>query len=782
VSELPYGSKDAAENLLQMAARAGAGRILVSRRVGDVGTSPHIKNLLRRVDENLWGLGRPSVDAPAAAFADSDVTMVGRETIVHEVCELVESNPLVTLRGPGGIGKTRIAREVANVLSNSFTDGCFIVDFAEADRHEDPASLVVRTLGLIPEPYRRPLDTLVDRLSETDRLMILDNCEEFLEELRFLSERINEGCPKVRLLATSRYAIGAAGEVVREVAELDPPDAARLLASLAFPDDQDAQSHVANVKVFELCALLDCIPLAIECAASMVRALGLEDATRALASLPDGAVMPLLDAAHGGRGRHRSIELALNASYRLLSPDEARFFERLSSLRGAFSSQDAGAAVPEPELYDAAAGLRRLVEASLVKQLGADRWRLLEPVRQFAATRLLRRGELAAQAARHGLHFVALAQEAEPNLHGPAEAVWFERLTDTYPNLIKALSWAVESGNSVAALQLTSSLWWYWAAKGMFVNGSAAVERALAMDESGLASPMLRAKGLVALSHLAWWAGNPRRTESSVTEALELIATSDNEEATWLEAWARTGLAGARLWGGGDYRVLKEQLEAGQTLFASIGDWAGLGLNLATHSGVAWHYGDDQLHQTKSWEALKAFDTAGHLTMVALMKRSNGLAKAALGEVEAGRALIEEGIRQSEELGDIGGLPLGLCYLALLEIWAGNRSSAAKALRESIKVNGELGQVWPSLLALALGAEQAALSGRPGDGVKLDAVVQGLTRRTGIRLPPRDRARVELAVESATAMLDLEEAAKIRAEGLRIELPAALRMAADVFE
>ncbi len=774
------GSITEAGRLLQLAEMANEGQILVSESVYETASSARLKEMLSPLDDGTWLMGKPDqLDVQEESAADMPI--VGREAALAEVAELIGRHRLVTLRGPGGIGKTRLARASSDRLAGEMADGASLVDLAEADRHPDPVSVVVRSLGFIPQPYQRPEDTLVDRLRNSERLVILDNCEELLDVVRRLSERLLAHCPGIKLLTTSRIALGMPDEIVYDVSELDSTDAAQLLIALAFPDAGQRPSP-DDSRVLQLCAMLDCVPLAIECAASMVRAMGLEGTSVSLSGLPDGAFLPLLDAAHGGRGRHRSIELALNVSYRFLVEPDAHFFERLCSLNGSFSGEDALAAVPEGEDYDVVSGLERLGEASLIKSLGPDRWRMLEPVRQFAATSLLRRGEQATQAARHARHFAGLAVRSEVNLKGPDEAAWFARLTDAYPNIVKALSWVVESGDAQTALLLTSSLWWYWAARGMFVEGSAAVESALAVPSP--APPLLRAKALVAASHLAWWAGKPYRTESSLLEAVELIESGSGStaETTPLMAMVHTGLAAARMWGGGDYDMLRGHLEEGARLFRSVGDLPGLGLNLSTHSGIAWHSGDDQSHFDKAFEALEVFEQARHMTMIAHSKRVIGLATAGLGHIEEGCRQIREGLTMSEQLGDFGGLPLGLCFLGLVESWAGDRPAAAAAFRESIVVNSHMGHIWPMLMAISLASEEAALSGRWDCSLRLNAVAESLTEKTGIRLSPHDRRRVEGVIHGVVARLDPADVAAARREGKALLLPQAVALAASVFD
>lgn len=550
--------------LLQLVGSARPNQVLVTSSIKDAAATSGVAALLRPFHDDVWQISIGPVFESFGRRAAAEVPMVGRDEVISEIGDLLVRSSLITLRGPGGIGKTRIARELAHRLAQRFRDGVYFVDLAEADHHGGPLSLVVRSLGFVPEPYRHPENTLVDLLGRSESLLVLDNCERFTEEMRSLCEALGDSCASLTILTTSRSALGASRELIRDIGELDLVDAAQLLVALAFSEESGASPDALDPMIVRLCAQLDSVPLAIECAASMVRAMGLEGAAAALSSLPDGAILPLLDAAHGGRGRHRSIELALSASYRALREEDAILHERISSLRGGFLTEDAAGVVVEARPEAVAAGLGRLCEASLVKQTGDRRWRVLEPVRQFGATRLLRRGEQALQAARHARHFIGLATEAEEGLRGPDEKSWFLRLSEAYANLDKALSWAVQSGDAVGAVQLTSSLWWYWAAQGMFVEGLGAMERSLALE--GSVPPGLRAKTLVAASHLAWWAGNPQRTESSCIEAMELISDIGPSDPgiICLDAWTHTGLAAARFWGGGHYEVLERHLEKGK--------------------------------------------------------------------------------------------------------------------------------------------------------------------------------------------------------------------------
>lgn len=770
-------------NLLALLSTASSGRILVAADCKSAVRAAGIAGLLRPYsgEEPRQMLSSKEIlELVDRHLTPLEPPIVGREELLRQITELLERSRLVTLRGPGGIGKTRAAWEVGRRLAGRFRDGVCFVDLAEADDHGGPLLLIMRTLGTPSDPYVQPEDSLIGVFRDAERLLILDNCEGFGDEVRTLCEALVAAAPSVAVLVTSRSALGATQEHVCDVGELDLADAAQLLVSLAYPEESPSPPAPTDPLVLGLCSLLDNVPLAIECVASMVRSMGLQATSAALKAVPDGAVVPLLDATYRGRGRHRSIELALNASCSTLESSDLALFECLSSLRGAFGTEDARGVMPSREHLDVAAGLERLCDASLVKAAGDNRWRLLEPVRQFGATRLMRKGDHFSQAARHAGHFISLAAQAESQLTGVEAKTWLGRLTEVYPNLDKALSWTVEAGDAVGAMQLTSSLWWYWAANGMFIEGARAVERALALE--GAVPEHLRVKTLVAVSYLSWWAGNPRRTESSLSEAMEIIGNAGPSDSAFriLKAWSHTGLAAARFWGGGDYPSLHRQLETGRELFVSAADLPGLGLNLSTHSGVAWHYGHDVIHHRKALESLEVFRRAGHQTMIAHMQRVVGLATARLGDLETGRALLLDGLEASEAMEDFGGLPLGYAFLGLVETWAADRDGARSAFRDSIDANRSLGQLWPSVLALSFGAEEACRQKRYADSVRLQSASESVTEKTRIGLAPAEKARALRAASTAVEHLDPHDVERLRTEGADTPLRASVSLAREV--
>lgn len=766
------------EPLLKLAASSPAGCVVAPpaiRRVAEmagnrVPTSP--------LPDDLWQIGAPAAgrrsetDPPESPFT-------GRDHNVAELAGLVLRAPLVTLTGPGGIGKTRLAAVVSTSLGEQF-DETSRVDLAEADPYEDPLVFVANRLGSITQPDRPILDTLLDRLAHRSGLLVLDNCELFVDELKIFCDAAAVRCPLLRVLATSRTPLHSRDETVYELGGLEPEDAARLLIALAFPGPRAGRPALDESVATSLCERLDGIPLAIECAAPLAMTMGgLPELEATLAQLPDGAMVPLLDAAQGGKGRHRSIERALLLSHRLLSPAEAQFFERLSCLRSVFTPEDASVGGENRERTQLGDLLSRLSEVSLLRSEGSDRWRMLEPVRQFAATLLLRRGEQEAQFSRHGRYFVDFAVRAAAGLRSPDEAYWFERVGQAYPNLLAALNWAVRHGRADDALLLTSSLHWYWAALGMNIEGASALDRALALAGG---DPTNRAAALCALAHLAWWAGDPARSESANARALALVVdrTKQDEVSTVLEAWARTGLAAARLWGGGDFHKLAGHLEVAETLFDRVHDDAGLAIALGTHGATAWHYGYDEMHLEKSLASLAAADRAGHQAFKGQMQRDAGLAMAKLGRIEDGRRLLLEGLNLAKRLGDSGGLPMGYGFLGLLEVYANRQAEAIEAFLHSLNHNRKPAQIWSGILAVAFAAEKALR--KPADGVSLCAFVERQMRQTGIGLAPAERRRFADARRALEAELNPGACSAAEQLGRAMTLPEAMEVAIRTLE
>ncbi|MEK7214206.1 MAG: NB-ARC domain-containing protein, partial [Chloroflexota bacterium] len=446
---------------------------------------------------------------PRHNLPNEATSFVGRAFALTEVRRLLGETRLLTLTGPGGSGKTRLALRAAAETLDSFPGGVWVADLTTVLQADLLPQKVASALGLQEVRGPAPAVSLTRAIGAREVLLVLDNCEHLVEACAALAEDLLAACGGLRLLATSREPLRASGETVWAV----PP--------LALPTFQTAPplyllEQVDAVKLFldrvrarrpgyrltpeqapgvvEVCRRLDGLPLAIELAAAQTAALTVEQ----IAAHLDG----MLELLRGGRrtlARHETIRAAIDWSYALLSSTERDLFQRLAVFTGGFRLEAAEAVCsgdPDhaiPVLHD----LLRLVDKSLVvaETGGGDtRYRLLEPIRQYAAELLQAAGDLQAVQERHARYYVALAEAAEPWFTSPQRKEWLDRLEPDQDNLRAVFVWSrsLANGTSTApdggqlGLRLAGALFWFWFWHGNRSEGLRWAEEALAMAESRL--------------------------------------------------------------------------------------------------------------------------------------------------------------------------------------------------------------------------------------------------------------------------------------------------------
>ncbi len=465
-----------------------------------------------------------------------------------EIRRALSATRLITLTGAGGSGKTRLALEVARDLLEAYPDGAWLVQLAPLSE----AALVPKAVAEALDVAERHGESLSDRLAEVLRnrqlLMVLDNCEHLLEASARLVDKLLDSCPRLRIMATSCEATGVEGEVRWVVPPLSVPDSrnepslvelesyesVRLFVERARARDpsfslspQDAQS------VTDICLMLEGIPLAIELAAARVGTLSLEQISERL-----GGSLEFLT--RGGRTaapRQRTLKETLDWSHELLTEDEKKLFGRLSVFAGGWTLEaaevvGAGGGVEVDDILELLSGLmeKSLVVAEAIGEGDTVRYRMLEPIRQYAQEKLEERGESKDVRRRHATFFLALAEEAEPKLLTPDDLHWLQRLEVEHDNLRAAISWALESEEVELALRLGGALGTFWHAHGDMGEGRKWLEVALAKDAlaSVGASVAVRIKALKALFWLTHDQWDRDRAEAIAQEAMELSA-----EAEW---------------------------------------------------------------------------------------------------------------------------------------------------------------------------------------------------------------------------------------------------------
>ena len=400
---------------------------------------------------------------------------MGRDTEVTQVGELLADNRLVTLTGAGGVGKTRLAIQVAGQLSGEFGDGVWYVDLAPITDPDVVPIAVARALGLPDQPGRSTMDTITRFVADRQMLVVLDNCEHLLDASTELVVALLGAAPGLTLLATSREAIGVAGELGWRVPSLSlADDAIELFADRARharPDFVVSDDNVATIT--EICPRLDGVPLAIELAAARVRALSLGEI---LDSLHDRFRL-LTGGARTAVRRQQTLRASVDWSHALLTEPERVLFRRLASFLGGFDLDAAQtiAGGGDVERYQVLDQLTLLVDKSLVvadDSGGRTRYRLLETVRQYALEKLGESGEADAVRSRHRDHYTSLAAAVD----APAGSDYEQRLEQAeieIDNLRAAFGWSCENSDIELALTLASSLLPLWVTRGRIREGLA---------------------------------------------------------------------------------------------------------------------------------------------------------------------------------------------------------------------------------------------------------------------------------------------------------------------
>ena len=500
-----------------------AERLVVSSRT----VESHVSALLAKLGvtgrRELAARGAALLDQPAAAGASGlPVALnhfVGRARELDEIAARLSSGRLVTLTGPGGIGKTRLALEVGRGAGGGYRDGGRVVDLTPVRHEADVADRVLAALGVGQVPGQAALDTLVANGSDRAVLLVLDNCEHVLSGCAVLVEKLLGHWPEVGVLATSREPLGVPGELVCQLDALAVPnaqtvepgevmatDAVRLLVDRARSAGTDFAVTDANAAdVALLCRRLDGLPLALELIAPRLRTFTPEQLVGRL----DDRLALLTTGAPGVPSRHRTLRRAIDWSFESLSGPERSLFTALAVFPGSFSLESAETICSDSaaDPMDVVETLPRLVERSLVITVPAatsNRYRLLETLRDYAHERL---DPAAARSFwdRHATHFLELAERAEPELRGAREPEWLDRLRAEQDNLDAAVEWSLRH-QPADALRFVGALSRFWEDTDQRRSGVDWAERALVVRTAPSA---VRLRALIAAAELIapWDAG-----------------------------------------------------------------------------------------------------------------------------------------------------------------------------------------------------------------------------------------------------------------------------------
>ena len=424
-------------------------------------------------------------------------SFIGREKEVADVERLLANARLLTLLGPGGTGKTRLSLQVATEVLHSYPHGVWFIELAPVSDPSSVPATALAALSLPAEVHRPAIDMLCDYLQEKETLLILDNCEHLVEACAKMADRLLHAAPRLRILASSREALGIAGEVSYRVPSLRIPDVKQLpsLESLSqyeavklFIDRARAAQPSFNVTnenapaVAQICHRLDGIPLALELAAAKVRTLNVDQIARRL----DDRFRLLTGGSRTALERHQTLRAALDWSHNLLPVNEQVLFRRLSVFVNGWTLEAAESVCSNGSIHDEDILdlLEHLVNKSLViaeEWHTETRYHMLETMRQYADEKLTQVGEKEALRDRHLEYFLHFAETAEPYLTRPEQLEWLDRLEADHDNLRIAIEWALSKESPEASLRIGAALGMFWNMRCYWKEGARWLERALAI-------------------------------------------------------------------------------------------------------------------------------------------------------------------------------------------------------------------------------------------------------------------------------------------------------------
>jgi len=769
--------------------------------------------LFRRIrdGEPVETVGRQSPNHSTAVLPVPPTPLIGREAELAQVREILSdpAHRLITLHGPGGIGKTRLALAIAMEEAHTFEHGAAFVPLDAVRTGEFLASAILAALNVAMQGQRSPKDQLINYLREREILLVLDNFEHLVVESGLVAELLRHA-PRLTLLVTSQIRLALQAEWLFEVRGLSYPPAAHDNGLGQFGATELLMQRIQQMQptstwtaqdvqaAVTICRLAEGMPLAIELAAGAIWTRSLPEVAAALErGIGDVLESPWRDVAP----RHASVLAALEHTWQLLTVAERSVFGRLGIFYGGFLAEAA---------FEVAGAtldvLRALIDKSLLERENTGRFRMHELVRRFAREKLAAAGQADETERRHLTYLARLAEAAESHLRGEAQAAWLDRLEQEHGNLRAVLTWGANHDVEVAA-QLSSRLWRFWQHAGHFVEGRGWLEGALA--HQGSLATAVQAQALYALGVLLWHQGFYQRARKTFEQSVAL----------WRAAEDRAGLAyGLTMLGmaadyEGDHDRGHVYLEESLQLFRTLEDLWGLALALF-HVGYAramagcadafqpldeslvlfrssgdpwgtalalygvglWEYHQEQFRpaRTHLQQALAMQRKVGDNWLVA--RTLNFLGEVARSEeaYEQAQQYYTESLALFETLGADGRIPIAQHNLGRVACALGEVETAAAWFRQAIDGFRRSGHTWgitaclEGMAGVLIGRSQLQLATR------LLSLTTTLHEAAHAIVTPADRLAGEGYLASLRDQLDTASFAAAWCEGMQMTLEEAI--------
>jgi non-specific serine/threonine protein kinase len=631
-------------------------------------------------EEAPWRISTPALpQQPRSNLPATFTSLIGRDKDIAAVHDYL-TNPdirLVTLIGAPGIGKTRLSIASASKSMADFPDGVFFVALAPLDQPSLIPSATLQALGYVEKNNLSPEERLIEGIANKRMLLVIDNCEHLIEDVTRLASSLLLACSRLKILTTSREALGIPGEWLYSVPALDMPKeysivdietisefpALVLFAERARAARSDFALNAKNIRaVAFICSQLGGLPLAIELIAARVKTLSLEQ----IAARLDDRFGLLTSGSRIAPSRQQTLRATLDWSYELLTETEREIFRQLSVFVGGFTLgalESVALLDSNQSILDA---LSRLVDKSLllVEQQDQPRYRFLEPIRQYARDKLNEAGESNLIQDRHLNYYLRVAEEAEPHLFRAGQQDWKNRLEWDHDNLRVALARSLESNQIQVGLKMAGALAWFWHSKGHLSEGNLWLERLLA---SGM--------------------GNQGKERAKALRASSILSTDT-----------------------GDYIRARALAESSIKLCREIGDNRGTGLALIDLGATFEFEGKEEEAIESFEESLRLLRATGERWGIAYALLWLGDTCLRMGDIERAATIWEESLSLTRELGDHYLMAWSLAGFGTVARLRADYKRATGMFRESLSVYQSSGDKFgPPFVLEALGLVAAAL-------------------------------------------------------------------------